>query len=249
MIPDRKTIESWLRTEDPAALASLWQGADKVRSAHVGEEVHLRGLVEISNHCVRRCGYCGLHAANQTLTRYRMSIDEIAECAAQARTLGFGTVVMQSGEDHGITREWMGEVIRRIKGGSDLAVTLSLGERSSEDLAAWKKAGADRYLLRFETSDRGLFRQIHPSLPNRESNRFEILAELAALGYEVGSGVMIGIPGQSYGSLAEDIDLFRRLDLDMIGVGPYILHPDTPMAREAVSSACRRRTRCHAPKR
>jgi len=234
---DRRALETGLRTEDPAALASLWQAAEEVRRAHVGDEVHLRGLIEISNHCVRQCGYCGLHAANHTLTRYRMSSEEIAGCAIQARNLGFGTVVMQSGEDYGLTRDWMVEVIRRIKGETDLAVTLSLGERSYEDLVAWKRAGADRYLLRFETSDHELYQKIHPALPKRESNRFEILAELATLGYEVGSGVMIGIPGQSYESLAADIDRFRRLDLDMIGVGPYILHPETAMAHDSAPSS------------
>jgi biotin synthase len=225
----RQSLETWLRTEDPIALNRLYREADVVRRAHVGDAVHLRGLVEISNHCMRRCGYCGLNVSNRSLSRYRMNADEIFTCALKAWELGYGTVVLQSGEDYGITQEWMVALIGRIKKETPLAVTLSLGERPYEDLLAWKQAGADRYLLRLETSNDELYRKIHPSLPGRPSDRMRILRELSDLGYEVGSGVMIGIPGQSYSSLAEDIDIFRRLDLDMIGVGPYIRHPDTDL--------------------
>jgi biotin synthase len=228
---NRQSLEKWLRTEDEAALNALYREADEVRRAHVGDEVHLRGLIEVSNHCVRQCGYCGLNAANRNITRYRMNADEVLQCAAQARALGYGTIVMQGGEDYGITRDWMIDVIRRIKSETALAVTLSLGERSHEELAAWKDAGADRYLLRFETSDSELYERIHPPLPRRPSNRMETLRSLAAIGYEVGSGVMIGIPGQTYASLAEDIDTFRNMNLDMIGVGPYIAHPQTALAK------------------
>jgi biotin synthase len=223
----RPSIEDWLRTEDEEALQQLWREADEVRSKNVGDAVHLRGLVEISNHCVRSCGYCGLNISNLNLPRYRMKAEEILECALKARDFGYGTVVLQAGEDYGLTREWVADVVRRIKGETNLAVTLSLGERSLEDLRAWKQAGADRYLLRFETSDRALYEKIHPSLPNQKRDRMEMLRELSQLGYEVGSGVMIGIPGQTYASLAADIDIFRTLDLDMIGVGPFIPHPQT----------------------
>jgi len=160
-----------------------------------------------------------------------MKAEEIVECALQARDFGYGTVVLQAGEDYGLAREWVADVVRRIRGATNLAVTLSLGERPLEDLRTWKKAGADRYLLRFETSDRELYGKIHPSLPNRKQDRMEILKELFQLGYEVGSGVMIGIPGQTYASLAADIDIFHTMDLDMIGVGPYIPHPHTSLGR------------------
>jgi biotin synthase len=207
--------------------------ADETRRRHVGDAVHLRGLIEISNHCVRECGYCGLRAANRSLKRYRMTADEIMACTAAAVEFGYGTVVLQSGEDDGIRQRWLSDIIRKIKSDTNLAVTLSLGERPDEDLAAWRVAGADRYLLRFETSDPVLYRLIHPPRPGRASDRFAILKKLRELGYEVGSGVMIGIPGQTYGSLADDIEAFRRLDLDMIGVGPYISHPATPLAKHA----------------
>ena len=230
--PDRGEILSWLLEEDPARLEGLWSEADRVRRANVGDEVHLRGLIEISNHCVRQCGYCGLRAGNRELERYRMEAGEIIDCAREAAEYGYGTVVLQAGEDYGVETEWLAGVVRAIKSETGLAVTLSMGERPDGDLEAWSDAGADRYLLRFETSDHSLYERIHPSLPGRKSDRFAILDTLRRLGYEVGSGVMIGIPGQSFESLANDIDSFRSLDLDMVGVGPYISHPGTPLGSE-----------------
>jgi biotin synthase len=224
-------ILNWLKETDEQKLEALWQLADQTRKARVGDAVHLRGLIEISNYCVRRCGYCGLAITNPKIDRYRMSAEEILACAKEAVQLGYGSVVMQSGEDYAFTAEFIADVIRQIKHITPLAVTLSLGERTDEELALWKQAGADRYLLRFETSDTELYERIHPSLPGRKSNRFEILARLHTLGYEVGSGVMIGIPGQTYETLANDIEWFAKLDLDMIGVGPFIAHPDTPLGR------------------
>ena len=143
---------------------------------------------------------------------------------------GYGTVVLQSGEDPGLTCDWMAHLIRWIKSETPLAVTLSLGEREDGELAAWRKAGADRYLLRFETSNRRLYEAIHPPRNGEISDRPAILRKLRDLGYEVGSGVMIGIPGQTYDDLADDLELFAALNLDMIGVGPYLLHPATPLA-------------------
>jgi biotin synthase len=126
----------------------------------------------------------------------------------------------------------MAALIRRIKRETSLAVTLSLGERPAEDLSAWREAGADRYLLRFETSNRDLYNRIHPPVGHQSSDRFAILRHLRALGYEIGSGIMIGIPGQTYDDLVRDILTFRDLDLDMIGVGPFIPHPETPLGRK-----------------
>ncbi|MBI9018922.1 MAG: [FeFe] hydrogenase H-cluster radical SAM maturase HydE [Phycisphaerae bacterium] len=227
---DRNEILSWLKETDTEKLNELWQKADKVRLENVGPEVHLRGLIEISSYCVRRCGYCGLNADNK-LQRYRMTRDEIIECAHAAVEYEYGTVVMQAGEDYGLKTEFIADIVREIKNTTNLAVTLSLGERI-DDLAIWREAGADRYLLRFETSNHELYEKIHPSLPNQNCDRFEILKKLGELGYEVGSGVMIGIPGQSYETLATDIETFGKFDLDMIGVGPFISHPDTMLGRE-----------------
>jgi len=170
-----------------------------------------------------------LRAGNDRLARYRMLADEIFEAAQQAVRFGYGTVVLQGGEDYGLTAPWMADIIHWIKNETPLAVTLSLGERPERELAAWREAGADRYLLRFETSDRHLFDEIHPPLGNRRCNRVAILRQLRELGYEVGSGIMVGIPGQTYASVANDIELFRELDLDMIGIGPFIPHPATPL--------------------
>jgi len=226
---DRDAILGWLRETDADRLGVLWRAADETRRRGVGDEVHLRGLIELSNHCVRACGYCGLRAANREIERYRMSADEILGCARDADAYGYGTVVLQSGEDYGIHADWMADVVRAIKRKTGLAVTLSLGERPDADLELWREAGADRYLLRFETSDEELYRLIHPDLPGRRSDRFAILATLSRLGYEAGSGIMVGIPGQTWASVAADIDAFRDLDLDMIGIGPYIVHPATPL--------------------
>jgi biotin synthase len=226
-------IIAWLKETDEVRLAALWQRADRTRQEHVGGEVHLRGLIELSNHCVRLCGYCGIRAGNRAIQRYRMSHDEAMTCAEKAVELGYGTVVLQSGEDPELTTRWVAELVSRIKHQTPLAVTLSLGERDEDELLAWRDAGADRYLLRFETSNRRLYERIHPPRPGRPSDRLAILRTLGRLGYEVGSGVMIGIPGQTYDDLARDIELFGALDLDMIGVGPYVAHPATPLADPA----------------
>ncbi|UFS70418.1 [FeFe] hydrogenase H-cluster radical SAM maturase HydE [Geomonas sp. RF6] len=225
----REEILGWLRATDENQLEALWQQADEVRRQNVGDEVYLRGLIEISNYCARSCGYCGLRLENKEVERYRMSDEEIISCAQEGVEYGYGTVVLQAGEDYGISTERVTNLVRRIKEETPLAVTLSLGEREDHELLAWKEAGADRYLLRFETSNRALYDKIHPPLPGRVSDRFALLRRMRDMGYEIGSGVMIGIPGQSYEDLANDIEMFRTLDLDMIGVGPYISHPLTPL--------------------
>jgi biotin synthase len=228
---ERARILAWLHETDASALAALWSQADDVRRANVGDAVHLRGLVEMSNHCARQCLYCGLRGANHLLQRYRMTVDEVLACAHEARRLGYGTVVIQAGEDDALTAALVADMVRRIKAETPLAVTLSLGERSEKDLSLWREAGADRYLLRFETSNRLLFDRIHPPRGRKRSDRIAILRRLREIGYEVGSGVMIGLPGQSYDDLANDLETFVRLDLDMIGMGPYLAHPDTPMGK------------------
>lgn len=232
-VQSEKEILSSLREDNPHRLEELWRRANETRRAHVGDAVHLRGLVEISSHCVRQCGYCGLRRGNTALSRYRMSAEEILAAAQAAVKFGYGTVVLQGGEDYGLQTSWVAEVVRRIKRETPLAVTLSLGERPEADLVAWRTAGADRYLLRFETSDRELYDRIHPPLGPQRSDRIAILRQLRALGYEVGSGIMIGIPGQTFASVARDILLFGELDLDMIGIGPFIPHPATPLGISA----------------
>ena len=229
---DLNQILSWLAQTNDAALTQLWAKADAARAANVGDEVQLRGLVEISNHCTSNCAYCGIRAANTTVTRYRMEADEILACARDARRLGYGTLVLQSGEDAKLSTDFITDVVSRVKAETTLAVTLSLGVRPKEDLEAWKAAGADRYLLRFETSDPALFAKIHPPRCAPLAQRLAMLRVIHDLGFETGSGVMVGIPGQTYESLARDILLFRELDLHMVGVGPWLPHPQTPLGHD-----------------
>lgn len=223
-------IEQWLREQDPGRLKDLWQQADRMRQERVGEDVHLRGLIEISNYCRRSCWYCGLRTERTGLQRYRLTEDEILSSARLARRLGFGTVVMQAGEDQGLACEWISSLIRSIKQQTGLAVTLSLGEQPESVLRAWRQAGADRYLLKIESTDKKLLSRIHPGEPH--GSREETLRRAARLGYEIGSGVMVGIPGQTFAMLAQDLQWFKDMDLDMIGIGPYLPHPDTPLAHE-----------------
>ena len=243
---DRNEILRWLHETDEAKLEALWARTDETRRRAVGDDVHLRGLIEVSNHCIRSCAYCGIAACAPKVPRYRMDADEILACADKAKAFGFGTVVMQAGEDPGIGGDWMANVIRRIKARTGLAITLSLGERDEADLRAWREAGADRYLLRFETTDPELYRAIHPSLPGTLSDRIQQLLRMRDLGFEIGTGVMVGIPGQTWDTLADDIWTFRDYDMDMIGIGPYIASPGTPLdgelGRELAARAGREQT-------
>lgn len=224
-------IYSLLKEQDPQSLTALWQEADSLRQANVGNAVHFRGLLELSNYCRRNCLYCGIRAGHQGIARYRMTEDEILDGARLAASFGYGTVVLQAGEDSVLTGDVIANIVKNIKSQWGLAVTLSLGERTEEEWAQWREAGADRYLLRFETSNQRLFNAIHPDFAGKKSKgtRIDMLKTLRRLGYEIGSGVMIGIPGQSYTDLANDLLLFRELDLDMIGCGPYLPHPATPL--------------------
>ncbi len=238
----RADLLRWLREDREQALEPLWAEADATRREAVGDAVHLRGLIEVSSHCSRGCTYCGLRSANRCLTRYRMSTDEVLAAAKLAQDFGYGTVVLQAGEDPELSDEWVEQLCRALTAQTDLAVTLSLGERSPAALERFRRAGASRYLLRFETSDAALLRRIHP--PRRPGEpaglRLELLRQAAQLGFEVGSGVMVGLPGQTYDTLADDLTLLSELDLHMVGVGPYIAHPATPLGRETATPAGQR---------
>lgn len=232
----REEILGWLRCDDEAELARLWEKADDVRSRCVGDEVHLRGLTEISNYCQRSCAYCGLRKQNDALERYRMTEAEVLECASFAVEYGYGSLVLQAGEDAAWDAKSVSSLVRAIKKNYSLAVTLSLGEQPREVLKVWREAGADRYLLRFETSNKSLFKRVHPPLRDDVvRDRVEQLKLMRMLGYEIGSGVMIGLPGQSWDDLVNDLLLFRELELDMIGVGPFIANPATPMGADDAS--------------
>lgn len=204
----------------------LFSLADKTRHEYVGDAVHLRGLIEFSNICKRTCKYCGLRCENKDLDRYRIEQDDIVLYAQKAVEMGYRTVVLQSGEDKFYTKDILCNVIKRIKN-LDVALTLSIGERSFDEYKAFKDAGADRYLIRIETSDRDLYKQMHPNMDF--DNRVRCLKDLKKLGYEVGSGCLVGLPNQTVESLADDILFFKEIGTDMIGIGPFIAHPHTPL--------------------
>jgi biotin synthase len=210
---------------------ALGRAADGVRAAFLGDEVHLRGIIEFSNYCRRNCCYCGLRRDNRKLRRYRMAPGEILAAARRAAGLGLPTVVLQSGEDPHYTAPVLADIIRRLKEEVGVeAVTLSVGERSFEDYRLWREAGADRYLLKHETADAALFARLRPGTTLQE--RLLRLKWLRDLGYQVGSGNIVGLPGQTLETLAADILLLRELDVEMAGIGPFIPHPETPLGNE-----------------
>lgn len=208
---------------------TLLKKADDVRRQYVGDEVHLRGLIEFSNICRNNCLYCGIRCGNKKVIRYRMEEAELVETARKASVLGFKTIVMQSGEDMYYDKDRMCRIIEQIKK-FNVAVTLSIGERSYEEYKAFKEAGADRYLIRIETTDKDLYHKLDPKMSWQQ--RYECLLALKELGYEVGSGIMVGLPEQSIESIAEDLLFLKDLDVDMAGIGPFIPHPETPLAKE-----------------
>jgi biotin synthase len=214
---------------DEQESASLFELADEVRSRFVGEEIHIRGLIEFSNYCSGNCLYCGLRKNNRRLVRYRMSPGEIMEGARRAADLGCRTIVLQSGEDGHYTAEVLADLISRLKVELDVAITISIGDRTRAEYALLKEAGADRYLLKFETSDPRLFKALRPGTTLEE--RLKRIAWLKELGYQVGSGNIVGLPGQSLEILVEDILLLRSLGVEMAGIGPFIPADGTPLER------------------
>ena len=209
----------------------LFRDADRVRREKVGDEVHLRGLIEFANYCRCACVYCGLRAGNAEVRRYRMSREEILGAARLAKRLGYGTVVLQSGEDGGLELPLVTGVVRSIKQKLGLAVTLSMGELTEREYAALREAGADRYLLKHETSNPVLFRKLRPGL--EIENRLACVRTLRALGFQVGGGCMVGLPGQTVDDMVGDLLLLRELDIDMAGIGPFIPCPGTPLWGDA----------------
>ncbi len=215
------TLSKWIRETDPSRLQVLWDMADRTRAECHGSGIHLRGIVEFSNRCVRRCSYCGINAENDSIERYVMSAKALLLAIESIAKSGCQTVVIQSGEDPDLDEDWMAELITFIKNKYDLAVTLSLGEKPISALAKWKQAGADRYLLKIETSNPNLFKQHHPSGSQGFAQRVEMIKTLQGLGYETGSGTIIGLPGQTYRDLIHDLHFLKDLELDMIAMGPY----------------------------
>ncbi|OPY78445.1 MAG: Biotin synthase [Syntrophorhabdus sp. PtaU1.Bin153] len=226
------TKETALRflTMGKSGVEGLYGQADTTRREHMGDDVYIRGIIEFSNVCANNCLYCGIRAGNRKVRRYTLSADEIIETASAMATRHQMTVVLQAGESPAFGDDLLGGIIRRIKKETPLSVTVSVGNRSRETYRYWKECGMDRYFLRFETSDPGLFLRLHPGSTLEE--RLRCLGDLQDLGIQTGSGFMIGLPGETLNILAQNILLCRELDLDMIGIGPFIPHPDTPLGEK-----------------
>jgi biotin synthase len=230
MNPDE--MLEWLGEKDPKKLQGLFKAARACAVAHVGPKVYFRGLIEFSNVCAKNCCYCGIRSGNARVLRYSMPAGEILDCAREAFEMGYGSVVLQAGERQGEGYcRLIEDLIPGIKAlsGGKLGITLSLGEQSFATYERWFRAGAHRYLLRIETSNPGLYRSLHPEDHFFEARR-NCLRSLKKAGYQTGTGVMIGLPGQTNEDLVNDILFFEREDIDMIGMGPYIPHEETPLA-------------------
>lgn len=213
--------------KDNSVNECLFRVADEVRRKYIGDDVYLRALIEFSNICRCNCFYCGLRVANKDVDRYRLSKEEILNCAKLAVSQGYKTIVLQSGEDLYFSAEILADVISEIKK-YDVAITLSIGERSFEEYKILKDAGADRFLLRIETTNPKIYSKMHPNMSLE--NRKRCLYNLKELGFETGTGSLVGLPEQSEEDLANDILFYKELNADMIGIGPLITHDRTPLA-------------------
>lgn len=225
----------FLTTRNKQEKHEIFLRADKVKRQYLGNQVFLRGLIELSNICRKDCYYCGIRRSNEGIDRYTIDRDEAVDLAMYAWKKGFGSVVIQSGErtDKAFV-DMVTDILQGIKQktGNELGITLSCGEQSRETYRKWFEAGAHRYLLRIETSSEELYHKLHPSDDIHSfKSRMECLESLKKSGYQVGTGVMIGLPFQTAEDLAGDLLFFRNQNIDMIGMGPYVSHPETPFAK------------------
>ena len=228
-----RTLLSHSGAEERESLASM---AREVAVERFGNGIYVRALIEISSYCRNNCNYCGLRCSNGLAQRYRLAKEEILECCRRAAVLGFNTFVLQGGEDPQQDDAWLAHVVAAIRAEfPSKAITLSVGERSIDGYSQLRNAGADRYLLRHEAADAGYYLHLHPANMSLE-NRLQCLENLKALGYQVGSGMMVGSPGQTVEHLVEDMILLDRLQPQMIGIGPFIPAAGTPFAGEPAGS-------------
>lgn len=226
-----------LSITDKDELQALYDCAYFIKEQYVGRIAYFRGIIECSNLCIKDCYYCGIRRSNKKVERFLMDEDEIFKEAMWAYEAEYGSCVIQSGERQDEAYIAMiGRVVERISSHThgEFGITLSLGEQTEETYRRWKKAGAHRYLLRIETTNPELYAKIHPADHSLEV-RMECLAALRRCGYQVGTGVMMGLPGQTTRDLANDILFLKKIDIDMVGMGPYIPHSDTPMGKEIPS--------------
>lgn len=225
-----REIREILEEYDDEQERELFVRADRARRRYYGTDVYIRGLIEFTNYCKNNCYYCGIRNGNRQVQRYRLEREEILDCCEEGYELGFRTFVLQGGEDPSVTDEWVCGVVSEIRNRyPDCAVTLSIGEKERASYEAYYRAGATRYLLRHETADSDHYGRLHPAAMSAE-NRKRCLYDLKDIGYQVGSGFMVGSPYQTTDHLIADLRFLQELAPDMIGIGPYISHDATPFA-------------------
>ena len=237
-VPDKDMLRTCLSDGFPRE--EICKQAEEICCRICGRGVLVRGIVEFSSYCRNTCLYCGLRSANTHLRRYRMSGEQVLAAVKLVHDHGIRTVVLQSGEDPSLSPEWLARLVGQIKTRFDMAVTLSVGEWPRGYYKMWREAGADRFLLKIETTDEALYTRLHPGMSYK--NRLLCLNQLFELGYQTGSGIISGLPGQTIGSIASDILFLHKHDFDMISIGPFIPHPATPLGqypRGTVDLACR----------
>ena len=232
--------EEWtqlIRGRTPKATEYLFERAREIRIRHYGHDVYIRGLIEFTNYCKNDCYYCGIRKSNSNAQRYRLSKEDILSCCEQGYALGFRTFVLQGGEDKWFTDERLADIVASIRSGwKDCAITLSVGERFADSYQRLFDAGANRFLLRHETYDHEHYSRLHPDTLTA-AHRQECLWNLKKIGYQVGTGFMVGSPYQTPELLADDMLFLKELDPQMVGIGPFIPHHDTPFAKEPAGTA------------
>lgn len=220
----------------PDTAAYLFARSRAVSQQHFGKRIYIRGLIEFTNYCKNDCFYCGIRKSNFAASRYRLTEDQILSCCDAGYELGFRTFVLQGGEDGYYSDERMVNIVRAIRTAySDCAITLSLGERSYDSYQRFFEAGANRYLLRQETADASHYRRLHPKGMSLE-NRKRCLYDLKRIGYQVGAGFLVGSPYQKQENIVKDLLFLRELQPQMIGIGPFIPHSETPFCNEPAGS-------------
>jgi len=220
-----------LKLTETKDIQKLYNKAKEIREKYFGNQIHLRGIIEFSNYCRQDCTYCGIRNSNKFVERFRMSKNEIISVANQIYEAGIKTIVLQSGEDLHFQKENIAEIITEIKSQFDVAITLSLGERAFGDYDLWRNCGADRYLLKHETANIEIYKQIHPY--QKLENKIAHLKYLKSIGFQIGSGNIIGLPNQTIKDIADDILLCNQLDVDMASFSPFIKAENTPLANNS----------------
>ncbi len=225
-----------MKTEDPKEIEAIYQRAYAIKTEEIGQKVFYRGIIEFSNTCIKNCLYCGIRLDNRDVERFQMTKEEILDGAKWIYENNYGSLVLQSGERQDEAYiNFVEDIIKEIKklSNNELGITISLGEQSYDTYKRWYEAGAHRYLLRIESSNEEIYNSLHPDKENHDfATRIKCLEYLRDIGYQVGTGVMIGLPGQREEDLVDDILFYEKMDVDMIGMGPYIISKNTPMGDE-----------------